>query len=106
VDVETGVLKELEPKDCEKCYMLTFGRDSLVFIFSTVNTGSMSFDDMNDNNIPNRLPRTKALDPLDGELYLYVHRYITSYIQEDSELKLFYQIDKKKSYLLYKLIQP
>jgi hypothetical protein len=105
VDAETGILTELEPKDCAGCYTLTFGTDSTVFLYATVNEGRMAISDINDGNIPNCLGRTKVLEPLDGELYLYVHMFITSYIREGNELKFFYQTDEKKSYLLYKLVQ-
>jgi hypothetical protein len=110
VDVETGVLTELEPKDCEECYTIEFnisntiefGIDNIIFLYSTVNVGLISMTDIIDSHIPNTIWRTDVLDPLDGELYLKIHMYITSYIREDNELKFFYQIDGKESYLLYK----
>jgi hypothetical protein len=64
----------------------------------------MSFNDITDNEVPNRLIRTKAGEFFDGKLYFLVHEYITSYVREDSELKFFYQMDGKKAYLLYKLV--
>ena len=35
---ETGVLTELEPKDCEECYTLTFDTDSTAIAFSVTMT--------------------------------------------------------------------
>ena len=34
MDVNTGILQELEPKDCEECYSLTFDTDSTVVSLS------------------------------------------------------------------------
>jgi hypothetical protein len=105
VDAETGVRKELEPKDCEKCYTLIFDMDSTIFLYSTSNEGRMSINDINDKNIPHPVGRTKVMECCDGELYLHVHGYITSYVRDGDELKFFYQADEKESYLLYKLVQ-
>ena len=37
VDTKTGVLTKIEPKDCEKCYTLTFDTDTTFSTFSSSN---------------------------------------------------------------------
>jgi hypothetical protein len=108
VDMETGELKELEPKDCKECYTIEFVSDSLVRLSSSANEGSAHLDGNPHLNITffDLAIWTERAERGDGRLFTGVVNYITSYIQEDNELKFFYQIDKKKSYLLYKLIQP
>jgi hypothetical protein len=104
VDVKTGVLTELEPKDCERCYTLEFDMDSTISLHSTTNEGRMSINDITDDHIPNFSIWTEVAEVFDGVLYTQVHLYITSYTQEGNELKFFYQIDGKESYLRYKFI--
>jgi hypothetical protein len=42
-DMQTGILKELEPKECTDCYTLTFGTDSTAHGQSVVNQISVNF---------------------------------------------------------------
>jgi hypothetical protein len=102
VDVRTGVLKELEPKDCEQCYTLEFDTDSTALLQSVSNEGKAYI-----NRIPPVLGTyTERGESGDGQLFVDVLYFITLYTQENNKLKFFYKKDGKNSYLLYKLIQP
>jgi hypothetical protein len=104
VDMETGELKELEPKDCVPCYTLSFSMDNIVSLFSTSQYGAIF---INSDNIPTLLNYMGVTEKGEGHLLVKALNFITSYAWEDNELKFFYQTDGKESYLLYhKLILP
>jgi hypothetical protein len=101
VDVKTGALKELEPKNCEKCYTLEFDSDSIA----------------HGKSIANRIgvilyPKTRfGLETLigdshngDAQLFYDSWETIDSYRTKENELRFFY--NNKRNYLLYKLIEP
>ncbi|MDR2126334.1 MAG: hypothetical protein LBP63_05860 [Prevotellaceae bacterium] len=96
VDTETGVLKELEPKDCEQCYTLDFDTD-------TTAHGQSSSNDIiiNISKMPPTIGGTKRNESGDGHLYMDLWYDVNSYNREDNKLKFFYE---KDSYLLFKKI--
>jgi hypothetical protein len=102
VDAETGVRKELEPKDCEKCYTLEFISDSTATLWTTSNKGAVHL-----NGTPRVMSVwTEVGERGDGYLFVDVCYRVTSYARDGDELKFFYQADEKESYLLYKPVQP
>jgi hypothetical protein len=103
VDVETGILNELEPKDCEYCYTLEFNMHSSIFFYSTSDRGGIT---VYDDNVPIALAYPALVERGDGNLFVEALHFITSYVREGNELKFFYQTDGKESYMLYKLLVP
>jgi hypothetical protein len=88
---------ELEPKECEACYTITFDTD-------TTASGRSACNDINILNInPINIARTKVYcgDTSDEEKYWTAIISVTSYIVENDELKFFY--NDGKNWLLYKL---
>jgi hypothetical protein len=100
VDVQTGKLTELEPKNCEQCYTLTFDTDSTALLQSVSNEGRAYIN----RNPPYLGTSTERGEVGDGNIFVNALYFITSYVRESNELKFFYQKDEKDFYLLYKLI--
>jgi hypothetical protein len=98
VDVQTGILKELEPKDCEQCYTLMFDTDTTAWLHSVSNEGIAYIN----RNPPILSTVTERGEGGDGYLFVNVLPFITSYKYESDKLKFFYQKDSENSYLLYK----
>jgi hypothetical protein len=101
VDVQTGELKELEPKDCEECYTLEFDTDSTALLQSVSNEGRAYIN----RNPPYLSTSTERGEGGDGNIFVNSLYFITSYKREGNELKFFYQKDGENLYLLYKLVQ-
>jgi hypothetical protein len=101
VDVQTNELKELKPKDCERCYTFAFDTDTTAW-------GRTQGNDIfiNLSQMPPYYASTKAGERGDGDGYLYskVVRLMYSYVREGDELKFLYKEDDKSYYLLYKLV--
>ena len=99
IDAQTGVLRELEPKDCEKCYSFTFDTDSTAAGWSTSNVLLVSLK-----------PKVRifiATDALGTDFYLddaiLFHNVIGSIITcelNKNELKFYY--NDNNNYLLFK----
>ena len=116
-DTETKTLKELEPTDCEKCYVFIFYPDSI----------GKNWLDINPFNNTNALGgyacvrpchgyykidystskleilfwnMTYAPDFLDGNLYVETMNKVQNFLFSGEELKLYY--NDKKNYLLFK----
>jgi len=124
VDVQTGDMKELEPKDCEKCYTLTFDT-AHPFVSSATNEGIKSLgenyfvtlsvsNELGGNYIADytshsfqiiRFGGTKAGEMADGDFYVdpFWNREIKSFSLQGNELRLYY--NGNKNYLLFKPLE-
>ena len=121
VDVQTGEMKELEPKDCVKCYTLTFDTDN-PFVGSATNEGIKSWgenyfvtfsasNELGGNYMADyeshsfqiiRFGGTKAGEMADGYLYVndtFWERGIKSFSLQENELRLYF--NENKNYLLF-----
>jgi hypothetical protein len=119
VNVETGVLTELEPKDCEKCYTLDFDCncemcDMFDFDFDCNTTAQgysvankmlfcLSQTCLSKKNIILLMTEVGDSHIGDARLFYDALQTVDSYGIEENELKFFY--NNKRNYLLYKLIK-
>ena len=105
VDVQTGNLTELEPKDCNECYTLMFDTDSTFLTFSSVNElgGGYIADYETYSFQIIYFGGTKIGENGGGQLYVdpFDTMTIQAFSLKENELKLYY--DSKKKYLLFKL---
>jgi hypothetical protein len=101
VDVQTGVLKELEPKDCERCYTLEFKTDSVAYGYSVLNETCLT---LSSKPIMGCMTEIGDSHIGDAQLFYDVIQILDSCTITKNELKFFY--NEKKKYLLYKLVQP
>jgi len=101
-DTEKGNLKVLEPKNCEKCFVLTFNTDSTLLTYDGANDflGAYKIDFVTHNMHISYLLGTKIAPPGDGSLYIRSLEIIQSFSMKKNELKLFY--NDNKNYLLFK----
>jgi hypothetical protein len=107
VDVQTGELKELEPKDCDYCYTLEFDSDSTATGFSAGNKIKVC---LLQSCISTGAPAIIGLMTFvhDGEIgdarlfndAIYI---VDSYSVEKNGMKFFY--NNKRNYLLFKLVE-
>ena len=102
VDAETGKLTELEPKDCKKCYTLTFTEDYTYTGFSSTNALAGKYTvNFEASIIEIQYGGTKMGEFGDGALYADILSSVQSFsFSETGELKLY--SNEKKNYLLYK----
>jgi len=93
VDVETNILKVLEPKECETCYTFTFDTDTTAF-------GKSVFNEFYINGLnPIVLYGTNWGEPEDAGLYKnIIRRSVTSYDANENELKFFFDNNRKYLY--------
>ena len=99
VDTETGVLKELEPKDCTGCYTLIFDTDTTAQGRSSGNLVIIS--GLN----PFRFHlMTYAGEYPDGFFYTGAMYSVKSYAYNRNALKFYY--DNNKFYLIFKPWEP
>jgi hypothetical protein len=107
VDVETGDLKVLEPKDCEKCFTLAFDTDSTFLTYSSFNElgGNYVVDYVKHSFQITCFGGTKAGEFGEGELYVkpFWNRTVQSFSYKERELRLYY--DENRNYLLYNRIE-
>jgi hypothetical protein len=98
VDVRTGTLKELEPKDCEKCYTLEFDTDSTAWGTSIMNEIRLKL-----SPTPFMTVVSFAYDHEMGDVQLFYDamKTINSCTVTENTMKLFY--NERKNFLLYKL---
>jgi uncharacterized repeat protein (TIGR02543 family) len=112
VDVQSGNLTELEPKDCDECFTLIFDTDD-TFSGRTVNNimwGEYEIDYNRHTLRATDFAVSEALDTRDGELYSqilggYFFRKIQSFTVRDTHpriLHLYY--NNGENYLKYKKI--
>ena len=105
MDVNTGVLKELEPKDCEECFTLVFDTNNTFSgrITTNIITGSYYIDYETHALHFTNIGGTEAIDVGDGELYrqiLWKIQFFTAKETYPPMLHLYY--DENKKYLLFK----
>jgi hypothetical protein len=100
VDVKTGILTELEPKNCERCYTLVFESDSIAWGYSVLNRMQLCLSPKLIIGIV-----TYIYDNMNGDVQLLYDAMETmgSYAIKNNEMKLFY--NNKRNYLLYKSVQ-
>jgi hypothetical protein len=100
VDVKTGVLTELDPKDCERCYTLVFESDSIALGYSVANRMYLCLSPKLIIGVA-----TEIYDSMNGDVQLLYDAMETmgSYTIRNNEMKLFY--NNKRNYLLYKSVQ-
>ena len=125
VETPTGDLKELEPKECEKCYMLEFWGDSICSAHSIWARQNLDLSNLNWVIDPTK-PWSWGGPPLfaeqwcedsfnpewNGECITYEDSYLfrcgiaytESYELISNELKLFFVYQEKNYYLLFKLV--
>ena len=127
VDIETGDIRELQPKDCEYCYTLTFYSDFQAIIFHISDIYGIL--DLSPTSL-NREPRLefpagpwfremsfqkyeKDGKDYDIEEFRYLFYYIKSFTITPDEFKLFYYIKtgsllmdsgRSKNYILFKIV--
>jgi hypothetical protein len=103
VDLETNTLTELEPKDCEECYTLTFDTDTTL---SALSISRKVYIDL--NQYPRNIEAMLHIQSHnDGEKFCDAILAVEAYSTTSKELKLFYNdlYDEGKKYLLFKIIE-
>ena len=105
VDVETGVLTELEPKKCQECYTLVFMTNDVLRTFSCSNRYSGQYlVDYKTNSLKiGSFIGTRANELFDGKLYIRLLESIQPFSMKKNELYLYY--NDKKNYLLFKRLE-
>jgi len=96
MNVQTGDLKKLEPKDCEECYTFTFNTNTTARGYTVLN--EMFISDLN----PFSIWGTKIGEEGDAGICYDALVSVKSYTFYKCELKLFY--DNNSKYLLYKQV--
>jgi len=114
VDAVTGSLKELSPKDCEKCYRIIFDNNTIgnnengytFFLFTSINTlrGHYMVDLETRRIMVSNFGGTRARETDDGDLFYDAFSRVQALLLQENELRLFY--NNKQSYLLFKSIEP
>jgi hypothetical protein len=110
VDTQTGVLTELEPKDCDRCYTLDFDNtDTIVRGFTSSNSfgGTYEVDYSTHSFKIVNLARTLVGEQEDGHLYLDILYQIQSFsiLNKKKKNELWLYHNDKKNYLLFKRIE-
>jgi hypothetical protein len=102
VDVETGVQRELEPKNCAGCYTLVFDTDhtasgcSLVSVKTVIDL--LCLDKYTNNDM--------GFEPNDVNIFRSAMVSIKSYAVTSKELKLYFTNNYSKiEYLLFKSVE-
>jgi len=103
VDSETGSLTELEPRDCEECYTLTFDTDTTISSYSSVNemSGDYSVDYETKSISILKFGGTKINERGDGNLWWRIFIPIETFSFIENELRLYYTENRKQKYLLF-----
>jgi len=107
VDAETGDLRELEPKDCDDCYTLTFDTDNTFSGRITVNIvlGRYKINYKTDVHSFTAGIATGAIDGGDGYLYGQILVEIQSFTINDTFPRILYlHYNNGKNYLKFKEI--
>jgi len=105
VNAETGEIKELEPKDCEECYTLTFDKEYTAIAHSIIWDSRVDLLNLNPPEIITDDLRLELYEK-DGEYYTggdQFHKAILcaeSYVITSEELKLYFA--RGEYYLLFK----
>lgn len=105
-NAETNNFKDIEPKNCDKCYTITFNTDgTLIGHTSTNNMNGGYVAETSAKTIKiTRFGGTKINELLDGNEYVKAINQINSYlITSEGNLQFFYENQSK--YLLFELIK-
>jgi len=105
VDEQTGDIKALEPKNCEKCYTIEFETDSTFSTYSASNGFAVKYEinfETNDIRIV-ELFGTEKGEIGDGDLYLEALWDLENFSQKNNELRLYY--NGNKNYLSFKSLK-
>jgi len=103
VDTETNSLTELEPKNCDVCYTLTFSTDTTVHVYSTNNEGYGNYSvNYETHSINIAFFWVTAVNEMgDGNLWWKIlEQQIETFYFQENELRLYY--NGAKNYLLFK----
>jgi hypothetical protein len=108
VDSQTSSLKELEPKECKKCYTLIFDTDSTFLTYTGSNDlgGGYIIDCAKHSFQITYFGGTKVCEIDDGNLYTrpFWKQTIQSFSYGENELRLHY--DNGNNHLLFRLLIP
>ena len=115
VNAKTGVLKILEPKNCENCYTLAFDNmvpyceEDILSSFSTYSStnklgGCYTVDYAQHSIHIFNFGGTKIGENGDGNLWWDIFPIIEYFSLQKNQLRLYY--NGKNNYLLFKQIQP
>ena len=96
VEEATGLLRVIEPKDCERCYTLRFNTDCRASGMSTSNQIEVELDM---ERVIYKL--TKMGEIGDGYLFGDILLKVTSYLYRENELRFLYKENGEKYYLKY-----
>ena len=103
-DSETNEIIEIEPKDCEKCYKLTFKEDRTFSGYSVLNilSGKYEFDIKNNKLIfPTGIGGTEVMEEGDALLFKNLLKDACSYSINNKQLLIYYSDNQ---YLLFNII--
>jgi len=102
VDVQTGDLAELEPKDCDECYTIAFNTDNTFEGRTTSNIimGNYEIDYSTHNLRFANIGGTEVGEVGEGYKYAEILWKIQSFTTKDTYLNLYY--NDNKNYLKYK----
>ena len=107
VNAQTGNLKVLEPKNCDKCYILTFDTDNSFQTFSSTNDlqGIYMADYKTKTMQISDFGGTKIGEIGDGNLYWNhdIWHTVQTFSLQGKELRLYY--NENKNYLLFKSLK-
>jgi hypothetical protein len=107
VNVETGILKEFEPKACAECFTLTFHSDHEASGLSVFVKTVIDLLDLRKYTISPAISEASWSGdpslPIDGDRFTSIMISIESFTVTSEELKLYY--NNKTEYLLFKRIQ-
>jgi hypothetical protein len=107
LDVRTGILKELEPKNCEECYTMNFLSDSMAGGHSVANGIAFCFSQDCISKKEIAFAMTAVGDNHIGDVQLFYDalKSVDSYSYNLEKGELMLSCNNNKNYLLYKLIQ-
>jgi len=106
VNVNTGTLKALEPKDCKECYTLSFDTDSTFTTNSASNGlgGNYKVDFHTCTIHIDSFGGTMRGEIGDGHQWWVIFPILRSFSLKKNELVLYY--NDEKDYLLFKPLNP
>jgi len=101
VDVETGSLTVLEPKDCRQCFTIRFGRNSTFTGHSSINdlSGTYEIDHKKKTFHFVTIGGTRINETGDGDLFMAALWLVQSFSLQENTLRLYYS--DKQNYLLF-----
>jgi hypothetical protein len=103
VDVETGVLRDLEPKDCTECYTLTFDTNHTASVHSIIMDVEIDLLNLDPSRPVKKIYFDEGYPDGHGHDFRMAIFWAESFTVTLEELKLFY--NNKKEYLQFKLIE-